>query len=104
MHNTIKKRSEFQKVYKEGARLNAHTVRICFLSTQNTPRLAFVAPKKVGNAVVRNRCKRVLRAAFKQTEWKNVNKDIILFATKKTKHATSQDVAEELQKLLKKIM
>lgn len=104
MHNTIKKRSEFQKVFKEGARLNAHTVRICFLSTQNTPRLAFVAPKKIGNAVTRNRCKRVLREAVQQISWINKNKDIIFFATTKTKYVTSQDVAEDLQKLLVKII
>ena len=66
-------------------------------------RLGITTSKKIGNAVKRNRSRRVLRAAFLNLE-NNIKQgyDIILVARGKTPYAKSFEVKEELNKLFVK--
>jgi ribonuclease P protein component len=63
----IKKRSEFQKIQNCGLRVV--TPGFVFLigpgGSAERPRLGITASRRVGNAVVRNRAKRLVRAAFR---------------------------------------
>ena len=56
---TIKSKQEFERVFTNGKRASHPLVRITFVKEdQNAPtRIAFVAAKRLGNAVFRNRCK-----------------------------------------------
>nr|WP_257793021.1 ribonuclease P protein component [Campylobacter sp. RM16192] len=56
---------EFLTVYKEASKWYCDCCTI-FYKPSSEPKLAIVASKKVGKAVVRNRCKRLLRAVFNQ--------------------------------------
>ena len=61
---TLKSRLEFERAFTQGRRYNHPLIRmvICDAVNEGDPgRVAFVAAKRLGCAVVRNRSKRVLR-------------------------------------------
>lgn len=65
----VRKHAEFQLIQRKGRRVNTpHFVLVVSLgvSSDSPARLGITASKKVGNAVRRNRLKRVIRAAFRQ--------------------------------------
>lgn len=65
-------------------------------------KVALVAPKRLGTAVFRNRCKRVLREAARQSGLPMKGADVILFATRDTHDCTPQEVASALRSLVEK--
>jgi ribonuclease P protein component len=57
---------EFRRVYRRGRRLHRPPLRVVALRREGAgSRLGLSVGKKVGNAVVRNRWKRVIREAFR---------------------------------------
>ena len=104
MIKTIKSKKEFGEVFHNGKRVASRLVRITVLKHSTLKgRIAFVAPKRFGNAVYRNRCKRVLREAASLCGLPHDSFSIILFATSKTHDAHPDEVARELGRLLSKI-
>lgn len=104
MHNTLKKKKDFQRVFKKGKRVSSLTVHMTYFLTNEKTQLAFVAGKKIGNAITRNRCKRLLRVAA-QVNKNNLPKgDIIFFATPQTKTVKAEQVIFDIKQLLKKVM
>jgi ribonuclease P protein component len=101
---TIKSRREFGQVFTHGERYGRRLVRITVMrDAEGGPgKVAFVAPKKLGNAVHRNRCKRVLREAARQVGLPRDGARVILFATRRTGEAHPADIASELEVLLTK--
>jgi len=100
---TIKSKQEFEKVFSSGRRVNRPLVRMIVLRTGGAceGRVAFVAPKRLGNAVFRNRCKRVLREAAREADLPLDGTDVILMATRSTHDAVPSDVAATLGKALR---
>lgn len=67
MIEKIKKNSDFQIIYEKGQKAYGHYCLI-FYKKEKTPfenKYGFVASKKVGNAVCRNRVKRIFREFVK---------------------------------------
>jgi ribonuclease P protein component len=63
--------------------------------------VAFVAGRRVGGAVVRNRARRVLRAAWGELRSRAVSDaDIVLVARSAIRGAKTQDLVAELNDLL----
>jgi ribonuclease P protein component len=60
----LKLHSEFQRVYQRGKSAHSTSIALFYLPISGEKRVGYTASKKVGNAVVRNRCKRRLRALF----------------------------------------
>ena len=83
---TIKSKREFERVFKDGRRYRHPLVRVTVLRVdgEGCGRVAFVAAKRLGNAVHRNRCKRVLREAARMCGLPAKGADVILFATPAT--------------------
>ena len=71
---SVKKNHEFQRAYKKGRSFVTKEVVIYVFRNKRskTCRYGITTGKKVGNAVVRNRARRVIKAA-----WQSLEKDIL---------------------------
>ena len=98
---TIKSRAEFERVFSRGKRYNDALLRIRVVPTSegDQPKVAFVAPKRLGNAVYRNRCK---REAARACSLPRDGYDVILFSTDKTHDSSPERVATSLERLLER--
>lgn len=96
---TLKSSKDFSKVFHTGRRWSGRYVRVCVVTEDEgiPSQVAFVAPKKLGCAVLRNRCKRLLRAAFHMVDAPSKGHKIILFATRHTPAAHPQEIAQSLE-------
>lgn len=102
---TLKSRLEFERAFTQGRRYNHPLIRmvICEAVNEGDPgRVAFVAAKRLGCAVVRNRSKRVLREAARALRLPVEGCDVILFATPRTRTAHPEEMIEALKSLLKR--
>ena len=100
---TIKSRRDFERAFTRGRRYNHPLIRmvICDSISEGDPgRVAFAAAKRLGNAVVRNRSKRVLREAARACSLPVDGREIILFATARTRDAAPGDMVAALSSLL----
>ena len=99
---TIKSKRDFERVFSSGKRLNGSLLRIRMARVdEGVPgRVAFVAAKRLGNAVFRNRCKRVLREAARLSGLPKDGFDVILFSTHDTHDSSPEQVAAALRKML----
>ncbi len=64
----LRGKSHFDRLFREGNRLTASSVDLRYTALPDATAgclVAFVAGKKLGNAVVRNRCKRRMREAYR---------------------------------------
>lgn len=102
---TIKSHRDFERVYTCGRRYNHPLMRmtVCDVRNEGDPgRVAFVAAKRLGCAVVRNRSKRVLRATVQGGQFPVAGKDVIFFATPKTRSASPAEMHAALRSLCKR--
>ncbi len=82
---TIKKSENFNIIYTKGKRIHTKYCLI-FLQKSEKQLFGFVASKKVGNAVVRNRIKRLFRETIRKNIAKfDKNFSFILIAKKQCK-------------------
>ena len=105
----LKSKFDFGKAYRHGqSRANSYLVLYFFARRKETavlenPRIGFSVSKKLGNAVVRNKIKRRLRAAIKPyLRLIRQDVDIIFIARKKIKGIPFSDVEKNMIYLLKK--
>jgi ribonuclease P protein component len=78
-----------------------HGRRMVLFVAPGTGDAAFVAGRRVGGAVDRNRARRILRAAFRQVASEGVvNRDVVLVAREDIRGARSSDLVEEMGELL----
>jgi ribonuclease P protein component len=62
----LRRRAEFTRVYDHGTRYRGRLMTCFALPNEvGSPRLGIAASQKIGNAVVRNRAKRLVRELFK---------------------------------------
>ena len=73
-----------------------------FLPQQNVHKIGFTATKKIGNAVVRNRAKRRLRALFREHSSKLKDGTYIFVAKASLYESTHDKLSSDFKKILLK--
>ena len=82
---TLNQNRDFVRLYRRGASLvNPILVTYCQKNRRGARRIGITATKKVGNAVQRNRCRRVIREAFRQQPPITGGFDIVFVARGRT--------------------
>lgn len=104
--DTIKSSDQISEVFNLGVRFSGGGIRIIVKQADNQRdprgRVAFIAGKKLGNAVVRNRSKRVLRETARSVGLPAPGYDILLMATPSTRTASPEKLQHALRGLLDK--
>ena len=96
--DTLKNNYEFRKMYAKGKSYH-HPALILYLMKNRAGicRIGITTSKKIGNAVERNRCRRIIRAAYANLEDRiDGNYDIVLVARSRTKYLKSSDIEQIL--------
>ena len=98
----IRKRSEYLIVYEQGVRRHSKNFTIIvFKNREETKRLGIAVSKKVGDAVKRNRIKRLVREFFRLNKHRfPSSQDIVIIGKKFLPALTYKDVCAELESLL----
>ncbi len=107
--NRLRKPREFQKVYAKGKRIEGRFMTVFIMPSETSfQRLGITASKKaVGNAVHRNRAKRLLREAFRLNKAElnelNVNFDWVLNARRLLLKVKLEQPLEEFRQIVARI-
>jgi ribonuclease P protein component len=99
------KNKEFQKVFAQNNRYVGRFMVLWIGDTNlNFCRAGIIASKKTGNAIKRNKAKRLLREAFRQNQ-KNINlaADLVIVARSRIINAHLNQISEELLSLTNKV-
>ncbi len=98
----IRKRAEYLSIYQQGTRTYSRSFIIVSRKNQlGYRRLGITVSKKVGNAVRRNRIKRVIREFFRLHKTQLAeSQDIVIIGKKGIPHLNYQDVCKELEGLV----
>ena len=98
---TIKKRSTFVKVRNEGEFIKGKNINLQILHNQNlgkTIGVGYTASKKIGNAVKRNRAKRIMRELARKIIIKGkINSYYVLIAKSSLLDETFNNLITELE-------
>lgn len=104
VRNRIKKHSEFQEVIAKGKLERSQCFNMYFIkNTLNEARIGISVPKKSGNAVVRNKIKRQVRAMCGELMNFSLNYDLVLVIRKDYNIQNFSLIKDELENLLKKL-
>lgn len=100
----LRKTKEFSIVGKMGCRIHTpHFILLKRISSSNFSRIGLTVSRKVGNAVCRNRIKRLLREYFRQNRhYFDQPIELSVIAKRNAGKITIDDVAQELDLLKKK--
>ena len=103
--NKIKKSKDFSLIYNKSQKMHTKYA-IIFIRENNKQRFGFVASKKTGNAVQRNRIRRIFREFVKihkdkfkkNTDYIFVGKSVLKEKIKKLKY---KDIEKDINKVIK---
>lgn len=100
---TLKENKDFRRIYYRGkSRASSCLVSYVMKRKAKGCRIGITTSKKIGNAVERNRSKRVIRAAFSLLENRiNGNYDFVFVARSRTSKVKMQTVLSDMEKQLK---
>lgn len=99
---TLKQNKDFRRLYARGKSFaNPALVTYVYKNRAGNCRIGITTSKKIGNAVVRNRARRVIRAAYAGLAPQiSGNWDIVFVARARTYKLKSQDVCAVMRKQL----
>lgn len=101
--NRLKKRKEFNYIYKKGQVAHSYSFTIHYVRAfKPYPQIGISVSKTVGNSVVRSRVKRIISEACRQNIDKFAVKNYIITAKPIIVDKKSTELEQELIKVLKK--
>lgn len=99
---TLKNNCDFRRLYGKGKSFQSPAL-VCYVMKNRAGicRMGITVSKKTGNAVSRNRSRRVIRAAYSSLEGKiKGNYDFVFVARSKTKFQKSNQIAKAMLLML----
>jgi len=100
----LRRKSDFERAYNKGKAFGERYI-ILFVKNNNLPynRVAFLASKKVGNSVKRNRARRLMKESYREIK-KSVAEgyDMVFVARKTINDLKCQDVKKSMEAAVKK--
>jgi len=103
---TIKASSEVTNLFENGRRFNTPEISLIVLRNRNQHdldgRVAFIAGKKLGNAVWRNRAKRRMRGVCSSVGGPFPGYDVVFLARRGVADASFEEMVSHVQKALKR--
>ena len=102
---TIKSSKEIDLVFKNGEKISFPFLNLIVDDKNNSisGKVAFIAGKKNGNAVWRNKSKRKLREVYQQINFKDEVKTLLI-ANKKIDNFKIEEMVKEIEKKAKKYL
>ena len=101
---SLKKPSEFSKVYKRGKSFADKNIVVYYMPNQlGITRVGFSISKKVGNSVVRNRVRRLIRESFRVNFEFFGTYDIIFVARVRSNGVEYHEMTKSLKYIFRKI-
>ena len=102
--NSVKKNQDFQKILEKKQSVGCSTLVIYYLKNElNYTRVGISSGKKVGNAVIRNRTKRQVRALLDSLINYEKSMDLIVIVRNKFLEQDYENNLKDLKYLLDKI-
>lgn len=100
----IKKNSQFKYIYNRGKSFaDPNLVLYIVRNNKNTLRLGITVSKKIGNAVIRNRVKRLIRESFRLSRHRfKYGYDIIFVARGLSRQGIYKNIEKSVINLMKK--
>ena len=96
---TLRKQRDFSRVYKKGSSRGSRYVVILYKENGlGYTRTAFVASKKVGNAVTRNRARRLMKEAYRTLETGIAKGYDIIFVARNTITGCTEPEVEKVMR------
>ena len=101
--NRLKKRKEFNYIYKKGTIAHSASFTLHFVRAfKPYPQIGISVSKAVGNSVIRSRVKRVISEACRLNIEKFAVKNYVITAKECAKEKTSNEIEQELLRVLNK--
>lgn len=101
----LKENRDFRRVFQRGrSYASGRLVLYYYENRHESFRVGFSVSKKIGNAVIRNRLKRVLRSCFQKhiDELRKFSIDFVVVCRKPAAEATYDELELDLLKLLRR--
>ena len=100
----LRRDDDFKSIYKHGRSTGGkYVVVFCRRNGLDYNRLAYLASKKVGNSVCRNRARRLMRESMRQIDSIDQGFDIILIARNTINDRKCADVKKSIEAALRKL-
>ncbi|MBQ2972571.1 MAG: ribonuclease P protein component [Ruminococcus sp.] len=96
---TIKENFRFQRAYKRGkSYVSPALVTYVIRNNTNNLQIGITTSKKIGKAVQRNRCRRIIRAAFSELAPQIISGyDVVFVARAKTSYVKSTEILSAMK-------
>ncbi len=102
--DVLRYKKDFNRLYSRGKSSGSRYVVVFFANNKlDFNRKAFLASKKVGNSVARNRARRLMKEAFRQMEAEMpVGYDLLFIARSTISEAKCEDVLKSIRHVFNK--
>ena len=98
----IKSKDQISELFKTGQFIKEKNLSIIYKNDQEEG-VAFIAGKKLGNAVWRNKAKRRMRELVRINDFNSKDKKLLLIANKNTTECKFSELNANFNKLIDKI-
>jgi len=102
----LRKRREFEECYAAGVRVSGRHLQLFLLPPGATPRLGISVPRRVGEAVTRNRLRRRVRELFRRNRelFGTAGGSLVVNVRPSAAGATFAELAEDYRSTLSRIL